>query len=476
MTNKNFISLIAFIFTIVSFAQENGKKNDSIVQKKDSIIQKIDSVKPKIQRVKIDGIAAVVGDNIVLNSDIYRMKTQLKEQGIPIKNLSTCDIMESLLQDKMFVQEAKKDTLITVSEKEITGMVSQQIDYMKAQLGSMEKVLEFYNKKTLKELKDELSTLDKNRKYSEKMKEKIVKDIDVSPEEIKNFYDKIPKDKLPEFGTQVELYQIVIKPKPDKEEVRKVIDQLKNIKKSIEEGSSFRTQAVLYSQDPGSRADGGKYVINRKSGFVQEFKDVAFSLDEGSISEPFKTQFGWHILQVEKIKGQERVVRHILLVPEIGFLNQRSAKKKLDSIRKRILDKELDFEEAAKAFSDDENTKKMGGKVVNPSSGESLLDLTTLDPKIFKKVEKLNEGDISEVYEEKEPTGKSHYRILYVKKKIPAHKADYVKDYVKIKQMALEKKKEKVLVKWMNEKIKNNYIKINKAYKDCKFQSNWIKK
>ncbi len=428
------------------------------------------------KRIKVDGIAAVVGDQIVLNSEINQLKIQLKQQGIDTQNLDDCKILERLLQDKLLLIEAKKDTLISVSDKEVNSMVDQQIEYMKAQMGgSLEKVLEFYNKKTLAELKAELSKLDKNKKLSEQMRQKVVKDVDVSPEEVKTFYDAIPKDKVPEIGTQVEIYQLVIKPKPDKEAEQKVIDKLKEIKKKVENGASFRAQAVLYSEDPGSRANGGKYVINRKSAFVQEFKDAAFSLEKGQVSEPFKTQFGWHILTVEEINGQERVVRHILMVPEISFLNKRAAQKKLDTLRKRIIDKEITFEEAAKEFSDDEDTKKFGGKITNPNTGESLLDLTLLDPKLHQIVQDMKAGEVSEVLTEKDRTGNELYKIIMVKKRIPTHKIDYVKDYPRIKEMALEQKKEKVLIKWMNEKIKNNYIKINPEFAQCKFDSNWKK-
>ncbi len=426
------------------------------------------------ERVKIDGIAAVVGNHIVLNSEIDQLKIQMKQQGLDTKNLDDCKILERLLQNKLLLLEAKKDTLIKVTDKEVESMVNQQIDYMKTQMGgSIEKVLEFYNKKTLTELKAELSKLDKNKKLSELMRQKIIKDVDVSPEEVKTFYDAIPKDKVPEIGTQVELMQIVIKPKPDKEAEQKVIDKLKEIKKKVENGASFRAQAVLYSEDPGSRANGGKYVINRKSAFVQEFKDAAFSLEKGQVSEPFKTQFGWHILTVEEINGQERVVRHILMVPEINFLNRRAAQKQLDTIRKRILDKEITFESAAREFSDDEETKKTGGKIINPNTGDSMLDLTMLDPKLHQIVQDMNQGDISEVLTEKDRTGNELYKIIMVSKRVPTHKMDFVKDYPKIKEMALEQKKEKVLVKWMNDKIKNNYIKISPEFAQCKFESHW---
>jgi len=428
------------------------------------------------EKVKVDGIAAVVGDQIVLNSEIDQLKIQLKQQGIDMQNMTDCKILEKLLQDRMLLLESKKDTTIVVTDKEVEAMVDQQIDYMKTQMGgSMEKVLEFYNKKTRSELVTQLKRIDKDRKLSDLMKEKVIKDVDINPEEVKTFFDAIPKDKVPEIGTQVTLYQIVINPKPDKSEVDKVVNKLNEIKKKVEEGSSFRAQAVLYSQDPGSRANGGKYVLKRKSPFVQEFKDVAFSLDEGQVSEPFKTQFGWHILYVEAVNGQERVVRHILLKPEVGFLNKRFAKKKLDSIRKRIVDKELSFEEAAKTFSDDKETKKLGGQIVNPNSGEIFLDLMTLDPRLNQKVQNLKQGEMTDVLEETDADGSLNYKLLLVKKRVDTHKMDYVKDFPKIKEMALADKKEVELDKWINDKIKNNYIKIKADYSKCVFRSNWIK-
>jgi len=428
-------------------------------------------------RVKVDGIVAVVGDQVVLDSEIGQLKIQLKQQGVDIKKMNDCQILEQLLQNKMLIVEAKKDTLITVSDKEVEDMANQQIEYMKTQMdGSIDKVLSFYNKKTKSELVSELKKLDKDRKLSARMKNKVVSDVDISPEEVKIFYNTIPKDKMPELNTQVSIYQIIVKPQPDKEEVDNVIKKLKDIKKKVEDGASFRVQAVLYSEDPGSRANGGKYVLKRKSAFVQEFKDVAFSLDEGQVSEPFKTQFGYHILYVEQINGQERVIRHILMIPKVGFLNNRAAKKKVDTIRKRIINKELTFEEAAKEFSDDEETKKLGGKIINPNTGEFMLDLTTLDPKLHQKIQDLKEGEITEVFTEADRTGKSLYKILYIKKRIPNHKLDFVKDFPKVKEMALAQKKEKVLAKWIDDKIKNNYIKISEDYQKCEFISNWKKK
>ncbi len=441
------------------------------------LLMSVSLINAQDKRLKVDGIAAVVGDKIVLDSEIGQMKIQLKQQGVDVQKMNDCDILEQLMQDKMLQIEAKKDTTMVVTDKELESEADQQIDYMKTQMnGSIDKVLEFYNKKTLRELKSQLKSLNKSRKLSQMMRTKVLDEVDISPEEVKTFFDAIPKDKIPEIGTQVELYQMIIKPKPDKEEVQKVIDKLKEIKKKVENGSSFRVQAVLYTQDPGSRENGGKYVITRKSPFVQEFKDVAFSLEEGQISEPFKTQFGWHILYVEEVKGKERTVRHILLRPEIGFLNRRAAEKQMDTIRKRIIDKELTFEEAAKEFSDDEDTKKLGGKIVNPNTGESLLDLTMLDPKLHAYVQDLKEGEITKVIKEKGRTGDEFYKIIMMKKRIPTHKMDFVNDYPKIKEMALEKKKQKVLAKWMNEHIKDNYIKINKDYTHCQFDSNWNKK
>ena len=274
----------------------------------------------------------------------------------------------------------------------------------------------------------------------------------------------------------MELAQIVVKPQVSKEAEQKVIDQLKGFKKDVlQNGASFFSKAVLYSEDPGSRSSGGFYKMNRKTQFVKEFKDVAFSLQEGEISEPFKTEFGYHIIYLEKIRGQEVDLRHILISPKVSEEAMKAAKEKIELIRKRIVDKEITFEEAARTMSDQKETKNDGGVLTNPKTQDKRFELTKMDPSLYSVVANLKDGEVSYPTLDEEPTGK-FYKIMTVKNKFEEHTADYSKDYTRLKEFALKEKQLKEIAKWTTEKIKETHIKINGEYRDCEFANNWLKK
>ena len=328
-------------------------------------------------RFKLDGVASVVGDYVILDSDIDKTFSEMESQGISTKNVTKCELLGKLMEDKLYAHHAIQDSL-EVSDTEIYSYVDQSIEYFTEQLGSLEKVLEFYNKKDELSFRDELYELNKIQKLSQLMQSKIVDDVEVTPEEVKLFYESIPVVDLPIFGTELEISQIVIEPKVSEEEKNRVINMLNSFKNDVEEkGLSFASKAILYSQDPGSRANGGKYTLHRKRPrMVKEFRDVAFSLEEGEISSPFKTEFGWHILTVEKIRGQQVDVRHILITPNIDESKLTESKKLLDTIRKRILDKEIEFKDAAFNFSFEKETRNNGGKLINPITGDTRFELT----------------------------------------------------------------------------------------------------
>ena len=284
------------------------------------------------------------------------------------------------------------------------------------------------------------------------------------------------RSELPVFGAEMEVAQIVIKPKITEEEKQKVINKLKELKSDILAGSSFSTKAVLYSQDPGSSSNGGYYKMNRKTPFVKEFKDVAFSLAEGEISEPFETDFGYHIIYIEKIKGQEVELRHILLVPAISDASLKEAKEKITLIRKKIVDKQITFAEAARTESDEKETKANGGLLVNPKTQDTHFELTKMDPSLYSQVSNLKEGGVSQPFIDTDQNGKKKYKLVTVTNRINEHTADYAKDYIKIKDLALKEKQINAIAKWSEEKIKETYIKINGEYRECVFTNNWLKK
>jgi peptidyl-prolyl cis-trans isomerase SurA len=310
------------------------------------------------------------------------------------------------------------------------------------------------------------------------MQSDIVSKIEITPEEVRSFFDQIPKEELPVFGTEIELAQIVIEPKVTDEETQRVVEKLKDFKNDVEEkGLSFASKAILYSQDPGSRSTGGKYTLHRKRPrMVKEFRDVAFGLEEGEISKPFKSDFGWHILTVDKIRGQQVDVRHILLTPKVDPVQLNDSKKVLDTIRKRILEEEITFSDAAFNFSSEKETRNSGGVLLNPVTGDTRFELTKMDPTLYNQVSKLKEGEISLPLLDEDRSGLKKYKIIKITNRFDEHVADYSQDYTRIKELALKDKQLKAIEKWTQEKIEDTYVSISKDYRACEFSNNWSKK
>jgi len=430
----------------------------------------------EVNRIKIDGVSAVVGDYVILDSDIDKMLIEMEAQGVNVRDITRCQLLGKLMEDKLYAHHAIQDSL-EINDEEVYNMVDQVIDNFIQQLGTIEKVLEFYNKSDEATFRQEIFEINKVQKLSAMMQSQIVEKEEVTPEEVRQFFESIPKSELPTFGTELEISQIVIEPKVTQQEEERVVTLLNSFREDVlERGLSFASKAILYSQDPGSRSSGGKYTLHRKRPrMVKEFRDIAFSLQEGEVSEPFKTDFGWHIIQVDKIRGQELDVRHILLVPKTEPSQLQDAKQRLDSIRKRIIDEELSFKEAAFQFSDEKETRFNGGVLINPETGDTRFELTNLDPVLYSQMRNLKDNEISQPLLEEDRSGMSKYKILMVSNRYDEHTADYSKDYVRIKSLALKEKQLKAIQKWMQEKIEDTYINVNKDYKTCEFSNNWLK-
>ena len=469
MKSINFTIALTFFLLLfsssITVAQEIIKENAVDTIKKSNTTQK----------QKIDGVIAKVGDYIILDSDIDKSYLEISSQGGSVKDITRCQMLGKLLEDKLYAHQAVQDSL-KVTDSEVKSMMEERLNYMVEQIGSMDKVVQYYKKNSEEDFRSYFFDILKEQKLTSEMQKKIVDEVQITPEEVRNFFRKIPADELPVFGVELEVAQIVITPKVSEEEKQKVIDKLNEFKKEIQEGSSFSTKAVLYSQDPGSRATGGFYKMNRKTPFVKEFKDVAFSLAEGEISAPFETDFGFHIIYIEKIKGQEVELRHILLTPTISETSLKEAKEKITLIRKRIGDKELTFADAARSLSDEKETKANGGALINPKTQDTRFELTKMDPSLYSQVSNLKEGEISLPIIDEDQSGKKKYKLITVTNRIDEHVADYAKDYIKIKELALKEKQIKTIGKWFDEKIKETYIKIIGEYRECNFTNNWLKK
>ena len=435
----------------------------------------VDSI-TKPTRIKIDGVAAVIGDYVILDSDVDKAYIDLQSQGIPTTNIERCSLLGKLMEDKLYAHHAEQDSLV-VSDAEINDYVGRTIDYFVQELGSMEKVLEFYKKSDEQSFRSELFDINRVQQLSQKMQSKIVEEIEVTPEEVRTFFEKIPTDQRPVFGAELEIAQIVVEPKSTDVEIERTIRLLETMRNDVlENGSSFSSKAILYSQDPGSRSRGGRYTLDRKRPvMVKEFRDQAYRLLEGEVSQPFKTEFGWHIVTVDKIRGQLLDVRHVLLIPEVSNKELQQAKEKINLIRQRIKDGEISFADAALEFSDDRETSTNGGVLINPSTGATRFELTKLDPGIYNQILNLEDNEVSSPVIDEDRSGNKKYKILMVTNRFDQHTADFAKDYVKIKDLALKEKQLSAIQEWMGEKINDTYVSVNRSYRDCDFSNKWVK-
>jgi len=450
-------------------AQAMEAAEEAVTVKKDS--------SNNFKRIKLDGIAAVVGDYVILDSDIEKTLIDLKSQGASTEDITHCGLLGKLMEDRLYANQAVQDSIL-VSDDEVYATGDRQLQSLVQQIGSMDKVLKYYKKTDEASFREELYKINKLRMLSERMQQDIIKEIEITPEEVRQFFNKIPEDERPVFGAELEIAQITKEPEPSEEEKQKVVDKLNQIKADVEDNdASFSVKAILYSQDPGSKSKGGFYSITKDTGFDKKFKDVAFSLKEGEVSEPFETVFGYHIIYIEKIRGQELDLRHILIQPEISQNVLDEAKAELDTIRKKIMDGEFTFAEAALNFSDEKETKFDGGLLRNPVNFDSKFELTKMDPTLYNQVQNLKDNEITYPVLEEDPRGGApKYKILKITNRFDEHVADFSKDYTKIQELALTEKKYNAIKKWMDEHIKDTYISVNDENKDCDFANNWVKK
>nr|WP_308444068.1 peptidylprolyl isomerase [Gillisia lutea] len=476
---KFIINNCAALLLIVGIGKQ-AKAQEVIVTDSTSIQPKEELVKEEtktqeFKRTKVDGIAAVVGGYVVLDSDVDMMYADLKSQGVSTADVTDCQLAGSILENKLYAHHAIQDSIL-VSDAEIRSFVDQQITGMVGQLGSIDKVLKFYKRDSEQEFRNEMFELNKQRELASKMQRNIVENVEITPDEVRAYFEGIKEEERPIFGDEVEISQIIIKPEIPESEKHKVIERLNQFREDIiDNDASFATKAVLYSQDPGSSSDGGRMIITRKDGLDKDFKDTAFSLQEGEVSEPFESQFGYHIIKVEKVIGQNLEIRHILLIPDVTNATVEKAKKQIDSIRTAVVSKDLSFGEAAKKFSDEEETAANKGKLINPTNGDTRFQLTKIDPDLYGQVVNLEEGEVSLVLTDQDRTGRVFYKIITLDKRYPEHKANFAQDYLKIKELALRDKQLKAIDKWQQEKIAETYIKLNGKYRNCDYNSNWLK-
>ncbi len=430
----------------------------------------------------IDKVVAVVGKNIILQSDIenqyiqYRMQGMAEGTGKEVRGR----ILEDLLLQKLMLNQAEMDS-ITVTDEQVEAELNRRIQWFIARIGSQEK-MEAQFGKSMSEIKDEVRQASKDNMLQEQVQAKIMENVVVTPKEVKEFYRDIPRDSLPMIDSDYELVQIVKRPPVSIDEKLMVKDRLYQIRKRILDGeSSFATMAVLYSEDPGSSRQGGELGFAGKGVYATEFENVAFNLRDGEISDVVETEFGFHIIQLIERRGETINCRHILLTAKVPVKALEKAQNELDSVAQLVRNGDMTFEEACKKYSDDDS-KNNGGYLTNMGTGGnwlSMKDLQELEQSYpeYKNlafvINRLEVGEISDPLPMTTNDNKDAFRLIMIKRKTEPHQANLKDDYSLIQNWAMSQKRQEALGKWVSEKAAKAYIRLDDTFKDYDFYYDW---
>jgi peptidyl-prolyl cis-trans isomerase SurA len=424
------------------------------------------------KKVIADKIIAVVGDKIILKSDIDNSLIDMKRQGIEVPANAKCLTLEQAMGIKALVLQSEKDSL-PITEEEVEIDIDNQIRNFIGQYGSKEE-LEKVAGKSVYQLKEDFKQGFKERKQAQAMRGKIIEGITITPNEVKKYFDKIPTDSLPLYESELEIGQIVSYPKASRDAEEYCIDQLKEYKVRAETGKSdFKTLANMYTEDPGSKDRGGQYEVNRNQrDYDPTWLSKGFTLKEGQISNPFKTKFGYHIIQLVSRAGDDAVLRHILKVPQVTKIELKAGFDKLDSIRALLIAGTLSFGEAVSKYSDDEGSKFNAGGI-SARDGSSFLTIDQLDKDMVVMLKDLKVGQYSQPTEYVDERGRKGLRIVFLKAQTSPHRENLKDDYNRVSSRALEEKKNEALENWFTKKIPTYYIMIDEEYKTCDEMKKW---
>ena len=437
----------------------------------------IDDDDPTSRNV-IDEVIWVVGDEPILKSEVEGLRLQAEMEGVRWKGDPDCAIPERIAIEKLFLHQAAIDS-IEVTESEISSQIEGRIDYMVQQIGSREK-LEEYRKQTLSQIRTSMHDDLRDQLMIQRMKESLVKDIQVTPAEVRRYFKDLPQDSIPFVPTEVEVQIIAQTPKIAVEEINRVKDELRDYTDRVNRGeTSFQTLARLYSEDPGSRRTGGEMDYVGRGVLDPAFAAVAFNLtDPKKISKIVESEFGFHIIQLVDKRGDKIKVRHILRKPVVSDSAVQASLARLDSIAADIREGKFTFEEGASVISDDKDTRMNRGLMANRSENgqTSRFQLQDLPPEVAKAVDTLKVGEISRPFEMINERGKTVCVIAKLKSRTEGHKATITEDFQVMKDVVLEKRRSDKLHQWVVDKIKNTYVRINDSYRNCDFEyEGWVK-
>lgn len=414
----------------------------------------------------VDKIIAKVDNYIILESDLsLAYKDFLSRGNMTRSPEARCEVLENLIINKLMLAKAEIDS-VTVSEAQVDAQVQNRMKMMVQQIGSEEKIEEYYGK-SLEEFQVEIRGDVREQMIIGEMQRTITSDIEVTPRQVKNFFDNIPRDSLPFYSTQVQVGQIVKKPTMSKDAKDNIKARLNGLRDRILEGENFEDIARLYSQEPGAKQSGGNIGFFERGQLAPEYEATALRLKPGEISKPVETDFGFHIIELLARRGNEFNTRHILILPKFTQKDMDRTVNFLDSIRTLIINDSITFEAAAAEHSDDMNTSSSGGYFMESEAGGTKISVDELDPNVFFTIDTMEVGSITKPLIFRQQDRSEAVRILYYKDRIRPHRADIRIDYQKIKQAALNKKRSEKLAKWFEESKSDVFIVLDDHYKNC---------
>lgn len=424
----------------------------------------------------IDKVVAVLGNNIILLSDLNQQYAQYLNAGNPDDPRVKCYILQQMLTQKLLKQQAEIDSVM-VDESQVDDEVDRRMRNMISKAGGQERLETFLNRSVL-QYKDEIRPDLKEQLISNKMQQKITENVNVTPLEVKRYFESYKKDSLPDIPTEFEIGEIVLHPKLTKAEKQKFYDKIDALRLRVKSGEDFAFLAKSYSEDPGSAPDGGDLGFFDRQRMVKEFTAQAFKLKAGELSPVFESEHGFHILQVIERRGEQVNARHILIKPQTTPASLERIKLQADTIYRNLISKKIPFSAAASLYSDNKESQYNGGMLLysdDVSQRTTFIPADKLDPKVFLVVDTMKVGGISSPVPFSDPDGKEGYKILYLKSKIPPHKGNLDQDYAKFKERAQQDKINLKLSEWFEKRRENTYIRIDDDYDNCDELKIWTK-
>ena len=446
---KNIIFLIALLTHFIAIAQSDGTRSGQLVDK----------------------VQIIVDDKIILHSDIEN-QINLMSKEMKDNEESRCYLAEQLIINKVMTSQAVLDS-IPLTDEEVDSELDRKINYYVNMLGSKKMFEEYYNK-PIEAIKEDFRDDIRDQMLAQRMQSKIIEGLSVTPTEVRDYFNDIPKDSLPFYNTEFEVSQIIIKVTIGEEQQQMALNKILDMRKRVEEGEDFSLLATLYSEDPGSASEGGELGLVPRGTFVPEFEAAAFKLKDGEISDIVKTQFGYHLIKLNKRIGDQVDCSHILVRSQATNKDLTDAKSKADSVRNALQNKTITFFEAVKLYSEDESSKGNGGRVLNYQTGGTIMEPEQMEPTLYKMIEKIEVDSLTSVEPYQTQDGNYAFRFAKVDSKVAPHEANLSQDYSKIMEAAKAEKEQRTIQEWVNRRSKKSYIYINEDYKDCPKVQQWV--